>query len=281
MTRRKTIFEIENKLNIEEEFLRICRIIDDENCSVSFENDITYRQWSFLGAINHAFFPKWPYRDTFIDVYDYLRHIGINKKMMLNGFGIDETNFLYFLEFLINISNFMKQTCSSHGIKITYDMRVQACLDNINKLLAKMHCELKTIKNEVIIVKKDIDVDSVIDIVPDNIADSLLSYCDFRVEKDLDAKKAILKDIDIYIDANKTKLDKIDGCESLRKDIDFIFNKFGINHKIDEKFKDLPKEDLLGIYDISFILVLELLRRGKINNARKTINSYKKMLADK
>ena len=200
---------------------------------------------------------------------------------MLNGFGIDETNFLYFLEFLINISNFMKQTCSSHGIKITYDMRVQACLDNINKLLAKMHCELKTIKNEVIIVKKDIDVDSVIDIVPDNIADSLLSYCDFRVEKDLDAKKAILKDIDIYIDANKTKLDKIDGCESLRKDIDFIFNKFGINHKIDEKFKDLPKEDLLGIYDISFILVLELLRRGKINNARKTINSYKKMLADK
>ena len=272
---RKTIFELENKLNIDDEFHRICNIIFNDSYSVSFYN---HRYSSFIDAVNQDFFSSWPYRDTFIDIYDYLDFIGIDQNI-IGGFDeIDEKSFLYFLEFLANIANFISNKIESERAKYDIDKRVMACISNIKTVLAKMHCELKKDGDKVYIAKRNADVDSVIRTIPEDIADLLLAYCDFRIESNIEAKKTILKKIDIYIDANKKQLDSYDGVPAIRNDMDFIMNKLGINHATHERLSNLSKDELLDLYDSCFTLALDILRKRRVSDIRKRIIELKESI---
>lgn len=269
---RKTIFDLENKLDIDAEFCRMRDILFDDSFSVSFYN---HRYSSFIDAVNTDFFSSWPYRDTFIDIYDYLDFIGINRNILGGYSEINKQSFLYFLEFLANLSSFVSDKVKTNRVKYDIDKRVTACISNIRIILAKMHCRLEKLGDKVFIIKSNIDVDSVIKSIPENVANLLLSYCDFRIEDDIEAKKTILKKIDIYIDKNKKLFDKYDGVPTIRNDMDFIMNKFGINHAIHEKFSSLQKSELLDLYDSCFILVLDIFRRREVSVIRKRIAKLK------
>ena len=123
-------------------------------------------------------------------------------------------------------------------------------------------------------MKRDADVDSVVDLVDGDIALLLLEYNDFKVVNNLKRKKEILKSIDLYIENDKSHFSKID--KDTYNSIGYIMNKFGINHVIDDKYKNINEEELLKWYDKCYKLCIHLIRKreiDKINNERKSLEA--------
>ena len=69
---RKTIFNLEDKINIKDEYLKILKVLNTK-CVIYNKKNYTY-----FDFVNNFVFNNWEYRGTYIDVYDYLDHIGIN-----------------------------------------------------------------------------------------------------------------------------------------------------------------------------------------------------------
>ena len=145
-------------------------------------------------------------------------------------------------------------------------------IENIPRILEKMNYELKEVEDRVIITKRNSDIDSVLDKVPENIADILLEYNDFKTKSDIVTKKKILKDIDLYIEKNI-------NVKSFDKDLDnaigLIVNKMGVNHPIkEEPYKTFSEEQLLEWYDKCFLMMIHAIRTvevNKIKNERKEL----------
>ena len=145
-------------------------------------------------------------------------------------------------------------------------------MENIPKILEKMNYKLKELEDKVIIVKRDSDVDSILTVVSEDIADILLEYNDFRIKNNIEEKKKILKKIDLYIEKNiKIKsFDKgLDDC------IGTIVNKMGINHPIEEEFKTLTVTELIEWYDKCFLMMIHAIRTVEINKIK---NERKKLI---
>ena len=176
----KSIFDLENRLDINNEFERFVReLYEDGNAALYAEDEYHQKEYSTLiEVIDKKIFLKWKYRDTFIDVDEYLEHIGVDyeKTLMYGVEPIDKTTFLYFLEFLANMWVLIKKEDS-----IELSQRAIATMENIPKILEKMNYKLKEVEDKVIIVKRDSDVDSILTVVSEDIADILLEYNDFYV----------------------------------------------------------------------------------------------------
>lgn len=244
MEGRKSIFELENRL--EDPTFEMDRLF-----SAFFHKDrqitrgrVPYR---FQEELRENIFPAWPYRDTFISVDEYVDFLGVNGRF-------DRTVFLNFLEFVYNICNYAEYNL---GYTMS-DEILKAVVSNVPRILAKISCELKQEDDKYIIVKKNADVDSTIQYVPERVADLLLTYGDFRIEKDIKAKRTILKNLDLYIEKNKKALRGYD--DGLYQRIQQIVNKLGINHPIEPPYDGLNKNELLEKYDECFTMMTHLLR---------------------
>lgn len=260
----KSIFELENRLDINKEFEKIIQFLyQDEKAALYAEDKNHVRAYSnLIEAIDKMIFLKWKYRDTFIDVDEYLEHIGVDyEKTLIYGVElIDKTTFLYFLEFLANMWVLIKKEDS-----IELSQRAIATMENIPKILEKMNYKLKELVDKVIIVKRDSDVDSILTVVSEDIADILLEYNDFRIKNNIEEKKKILKKIDLYIEKN-IKIKSFD--KGLDDSIGTIVNKMGINHPIQEEFKTLTVTELTEWYDKCFLMMIHAIRTVEINKIK-------------
>lgn len=100
----------------------------------------------------------------------------------------------------------------------------------------------------------------------------MLEYNDFKIKNNLQRKNEILKSIDKYIEKHKSEYSNID--KDSYKSWGYIVNNFGINHKINDKFKELSDEEILHWYDKAFMLCIHIIRLNetkKINNERKQL----------
>lgn len=267
----KSIFEIENRLDINNEFEKIISIIYEDSHAALYSKDAYHSKeyGTLIEAINKKIFLKWQYRDTFLDVEEYLEHIGIDyeEALLYREYFVNEIAFLNFLEFLANM--FLMIAIDD---TIELSMRINAVKANIPRILEKMNYELKQIEDKIIITKRNADVDSILDIVPKNIADVLLEYNDFRIQGDIKAKQKILKNIDLYIEKNI-------NIKSFDKDLDnsigTIVNKMGINHPIkEEPYKTFTEQQLIQWYDKCFLMMMHAIRTTEINkikNERKEL----------
>lgn len=260
----KSIFDVENRLDIRREYERLARVFyEDRESALYAEDDYHQKEYSTLiEAIDKMIFLKWKYRDTFIDVDEYLEHIGVDyEKTLIYGVEpIDKTTFLYFLEFLANMWVLIKKEDS-----IELSQRAIATMENIPKILEKMNYKLKELEDKVIIVKRDSDVDSILTVVSEDIADILLEYNDFRIKNNIEEKKKILKKIDLYIEKN-IKIKSFD--KGLDDSIGTIVNKMGINHPIEEEFKTLTVAELTEWYDKCFFMMIHAIRTVEINKIK-------------
>ncbi len=260
----KSIFEIENRLDIKKEYERINRVFyEDKEAALYVVDEYHHKEYSTLiEVIDKMIFLKWKYRDTFIDVDEYLEHIGVDyEKTLIYGVeSIDKTTFLYFLEFLANMYGLIKKEDS-----IELSQRAIAIIENIPKILEKMNYKLKEVEDKVIIVKRDSDVDSILTVVSEDIADILLEYNDFRIKNNIEEKKKILKKIDLYIEKN-IKIKSFD--KGLDDSIGTIVNKMGINHPIEEEFKTLTVPELNEWYDKCFFMMIHAIRTVEINKIK-------------
>ena len=260
----KSIFDVENRLDIRREYERLARVFyEDRESALYAEDDYHQKEYSTLiEAIDKMIFLKWKYRDTFIDVDEYLEHIGVDyEKTLIYGVEpIDKTTFLYFLEFLANMWVLIKKEDS-----IELSQRAIATMENIPKILEKMNYKLKEVEDKVIIVKRDSDVDSILTVVSEDIADILLEYNDFRIKNNIEEKKKILKKIDLYIEKN-IKIKSFD--KGLDDSIGTIVNKMGINHPIEEEIKTLTISELTEWYDKCFFMMIHAIRTVEINKIK-------------
>lgn len=267
----ESIFELENRLDISKELKKTMeQLFDDSRATLYSTNNKVYNYHTLQDAINDLVFLDWKYRDTFLTVEEFLESINIDyEDLYYTDFEIDEITFLHFIELLAN----MKYLLEQHP-EIKLSAKTSACLNNIPLILEKMNYKLETLDDRVIITKRNADVDSVLSIVPKNIAAILLEYNDFRIQNNLAAKKKILKDIDLYIEKN-IKLKSFD--KELDNAIGTIVNKMGVNHPVEEEpYKSFTEKQLLEWYDKCFLMMLHAIRIPKIidiKNERKTILS--------
>lgn len=267
----KSIFEIENRLDIPKEFSKLVDMFQENSNAAIYEEKYHSRIYgTFLSAINKTVFLEWKYRDTFLDVYEYLQHIGINIDAIdYLKYHINKEQFLYYLEFILNMVLLIDDT---NKRKIELLPATIAAIENIPRILEKMNYKIKELDDKIIITKRNADVDSILENVPEDMASTLLEYNDFRIQDDIKTKQKILKNIDLYIEKNI-------NIKSFDKELDnaigTIVNKMGVNHPIkEESYKSFTDEQLIEWYDKCFLMMLHAIRTievNKIKNERKEL----------
>ena len=262
---RKSIFEIENRLDITKEFENLIKAL--------FEKDTihyNYRDMSFFKFLNEYVFNLWEYRDTFTDLEDYLEHIGITSRIINKYDVLTKEIFLNFLELLMNLLLVIEKNIGIKNVNFQNIKTKNIISHNVPLILEKMNYELYCEEDTIRIRKRDADVDSILDLVPEEISYLLLSYNDIR-NNNIESKKTLLKKIDLYIDTNKRKYKNI-GKELLDS-IDTIVNKMGINHQSKESpFNNLSDNELSEWYDKCFKMMIHLIRTEDIIKIKKERN---------
>ncbi len=283
---RKNIFDIERRIDIEIEFTKIyCEL----HFNVFYTDDYN-EEYTFIEYINKNIFLNWKYRRTALTVEQLMDEYGINvqicdntlSRYKHNGFEkIPNSNIiklklgqeliLNYLEIILNlIDKFIEKGEKLRGISKSFLPIIQ----NINILLENINYKKERIDDKIIIVKRDVDIDSVLDTVSENLQHAILEYRDFRNENDMTRKKHILKVMDLHIESNKNELKRLD--DKLYNNIGYIVNNFGVNHIIkNEKIKAYTEEQLIKWYDKCFLLMLHAIRNTEINSIKRECEKFK------
>lgn len=263
MDGRKSIFELENKNDIQRECTKMYEtLLDPREC--------VYRRRVKIGSyfkfINERVFYLWPYRDTCLTVYDFIDLIGIQKREApVFTLLPTETQFLQFMELIYNLEQYAWKVLDEDSENLDdwqYSPKVYSAIHNIEVILSKMNCQIVEHDDKYVITKKNPDIDSIVRHIPAHVSDLLLSYGDFKIDDDLEAKKSILKSLDLHLEKDKTKLRGYD--KGLYERIQSIVNKLGVNHQIKAPYDRLSKSELLEKYDECFTMMTHLLRYDAI-----------------
>ena len=255
----KNIFEIEKRLDIQAEFNKF---ISGFHKIKSVPGEYLGNNYSLFGYFDIFVFRKWKFRDTMITTDEFLEHIGISKPILSGREQINEETFLRYIEFVLNM-------IEESGYSLLNRIRgtlLESIIENIHIILEKLNYKSEKLEDRIILMPKNADVDSVISAVPQNISYLILEYNDFRIKDDLEEKKKILKQIDLYIEEN-INLKSLDN--ELNNAIGTIVNEMGINHPIKkEQYKSFTKKQLLEWYDKCFLMMLHSIRLIEINNIK-------------
>ena len=261
----KSIFELENRLDISTEFNKLLEIFEGDKEAVIYENKYGNKVYGrFIDGINETVFLEWKYRDTFLDVFEYLEFIGINEIFLEEGNYNDQNRFLLYLEFIVNMAYLIK-----NNNKIKLLPKTNAAINNIAIILEKMNYKIDELDDKIVIIKRNSDVDSVLNTVPEDISKRLLEYNDFRISKNINEKRKILKSIDLYMD-NENKYIKRNIDNELKNCIETIVNNMGINHNNEEEpFISMTIEEKLEWYDKCFLMMIHAIRSIEVNKIKK------------
>lgn len=205
----------------------------------------------------------------------------------------DATNILLYL--ISFYETYMRWVSISNNYKLMYkdvyrwgdyDIHTQKMNNIITSILEGLNYKIfdEEEKNQYgfktpLIVKRDIDVDSVLLLVNSDIRIDLLSYLDFRVENNLQAKEDILARLyKTIIDDGKEKYDikaspddfKLKYQKELYDRIKLVYNQTKIRHGGEGKI-ELSDEEMHKYYDMCFYLLLQLIRTPKSIEAMKEI----------
>lgn len=259
---RKSIFDLEIRVNIEKEFKNIKSILFEGNAI--YYNGIWYNLYSFL---NNEIFPVWKNKGMFIDFDDFLDKMNIDFKSS----SCDEGSFLYLIEVLINLWSkaieILDFDDNLHSKRVIGYMQL-----SLPEIIEKLNYKVVGSKSRYTLSKRDADVDSVLDLVPLDCATLLLEYNDIR-SNNINEKKDILKKLDLYIEDNKRDYKSLDNVTY--NAIQIIVNKMGINHPIkEEPFKSLTVDELLKWYDKCFKLMIHLIRRKEVNSINNECKEF-------
>lgn len=264
---RKSIFELERRTNLREEYIQLIQNKDD-----SLEEAL-------------ASIKTWPYRQASTSVESFAEKHGFS-------FISPETDedIIYSLELMVNLLHWAP--IYKDKIKSIFDTSFEggetftdACnrhLDNIAFILESANMHVREISEETtpkyVIGKRDSGVDAVLESVP-SLSDVLLSYLDIRNQKDENAKKRILHTIADYLEPIRRNY-KNTAYNGLCDDLFVVFNKCGIRHN-DKKQWNLRKADRMKLYDQAFKAAIHLLQMESTNKFKGTISELKKRFENK
>lgn len=260
---RKSIFDLELRVDINYEFKRLKEVLFLKN-GIAYEG----HYYSLYDFLNEEVFPIWKHRGMFVDFDDFCERLDIG----IEDETINEEEFLYLLELLVNLWMVGLEKINSNEIEYCSSKVIGYLKGNLPLLIEKMNYQIIRAKDIFRIIKRDADVDSILDLLPNNCAELLLDYNDIR-NNTLAMKKTILKKLDLFIEENKRKYQSYDT--DTYNSIQIIVNKMGINHPIkEEPYTSLDDNGLIEWYDKCFKLMIHLIRKENIiniNNERKSL----------
>lgn len=264
------MFDVEIRIDLDEEINHLMEHLNEQKYSV----DGGYKFFSLWEIIDNNFH-LWENRGSSFNATQYLKRFGItlnrirrrNSRTFTYEFYNDNIALLtiekkfIFLQFLIN---FLRQTIRS---KITYSNNtlplVKSVLESINYIIDMSNYTIEKDDRGYFFSKKDENVDSVIHLTKNkSLATLLLSYLDVSIDKDLNAKKTILKHISDYMEPDRTEYDKSNS--RLSKKVFFLFNNIHIRHNNEQQITMSDEEKLMW-YDNTFQMALHLIRSKYIN----------------
>ena len=255
----KSIFEIENRLDIQKEFRKFIKVF--HNIDGVIDKD-SYENVTVMEYFDRNIFKKCEFRDTILTIEEYLDFIGITYNVILGKEQITEEKFLRYVEFVLNM---LFKAGNYFFSKIKSEI-IEATLKNLIIIIEKMNYKFVELEDRVILSKRNADLDSVLKYVPKEISQVLLEYNDFRIENDLEYKKKLLKEIDLYLEKN---INVRAYDKELSDTIGMIVNKMGVNHPINEEpFMSFSEDELLEWYDKCYLLMIHAIRWNEIKQVK-------------
>lgn len=255
---RISIFNLNYKGTYKEEYLKIIKVLSSK-CITLQKKNISYFEF-----VNGYLFQNWKYRSTFIDLYSYLDFIGVN----INSKKITEESFINFLEFLLNMQ-LLLESMKYYNDNIIFSVTCKSILfHNIPILLDRYGYQAYDIDDRVFIYKKDIQYEDLYEIVPDDIYDLILSYCNIN-NNGIKIKRLILNKIYDYMleDADKYKNYNSTVFSAIKN----VVTKMGVIGNIDKKYANITNYKLRKYYDNCFQMMNYLIKTEAIYKYRDEI----------
>ncbi len=248
---RLSIFQLKNHSTYRDEYIKIIKVLNSK--CVTYEKK-TYNYFEF---INLYLFHHWKYRGTYLDCYEYLDFIGVH----VNHNKINEDSFINFLEFLLNIQ-LLLESIKKINDSVQFSSNCYSVLfHNIPLLLEQFGYQAYDLDDKVMIYKNDLDYEELLEIVPDDLYELLLSYHQIN-HNGIKMKRIILHKIYEYMNQNIDKYKSFNS--SVYQSIKIIILKMGVIGNIDKKYQHLSNYKLKKYYDYCFSMMCFLLRSEKI-----------------
>lgn len=243
---RISIFNLNSKTSYKEEFTKIMKVMNSK--CISFKN----RKYTYFDFVNSYLFNNWKYRNTYLDLYEYLEFIGV--KTTSNKINLD--SFINFIEFILNIQ-LLQESIKYYNDNVIFSTKINSILfHNIPIILDELGYQAYDIDDKVIIYKKDIIYTDLLDNLTDDISELLLSYNNVN-NNGIKTKRIIINKLYNYLSDNQDKYKSLNS--SIYNSIKLIVNKMGIIGEIDNKYKNLSNYKLRKYYDYCFRLICYLI----------------------
>ena len=257
---RNSIFQLESQKTYKDEYLKMLKVLMSK--CISFKK----KEYSYFDYINEHLFNNWKFRGTYIDCYEYLESIGVNLKNKK----ISKENFINFLEFLLNMQ-FLTSSLKYYSDDTKYSIQCKSILShNIKVLLDSYGYEAYSLDDRILILEKDLNYDSLMSILPNDIYEVLLSYKNIN-NSGIKMKRLILNKIYNYmskdIDKYKNYNSSIFNC------IKIIITKLGVIGDIDKKYNGITNYKLRKYYDSCFDMMTYLIQTEKVLKEKEEIKN--------
>ena len=222
-------------INVKAEYDRIYELYAEEAYGCCIE------EW-----VNERFieFPK-SFRKRTVSLEDFNNTYGFRFDKYGSGREKSVDVLLTFCEYVINLCN---QLCEAEGIFYEEDESLEILYEAIHDCVDELG--LMEVKKEdiIIYVEKNPTAVAVAEIVPEEIAYSVLEYNHFRLKGDLSRKKAILKLMADDIESERKILKGING--NLESQLYQLMNKFvRHDHSQTPYITTMKEEEIEAVYD--------------------------------
>ncbi len=257
---RNSIFQLELQKTYKDEYLKMLKVLMSK--CISFKK----KEYSYFDYVNEHLFNNWKFRGTYIDCYEYLESIGVNLKSKK----ISKDNFMNFLEFLLNMQ-LLTNSLKYYSDDTKYSIQCKSILShNIKVLLDSYGYQAYSLDDRILILEKDLNYDSLMSILPNDIYEVLLSYKNIN-NSGIKMKRLILfkiydymsKDIDKYKNYNT----------SIFNSIKTVITKLGVIGDIDKKYNGITNYKLRKYYDNCFDMMTYLIQTEKVLKEKEEIKN--------
>ena len=267
----KSIFDLEKRTNLKKECLKIEKYLNKEQfCTLNYLSP-HYTFWDMIDS----FIEFWPFRYTATNIEEYFDLYELPFKVS----NMNNEQYLYYLQLILDVIMWLDGRKNHHDYEL-YSLKEEnkkcfyVIVRNISLVAELSNYDIEQINEHYTFVKKNADVDSILNQLEseEDLRLAILSYNDFRIEKNISEKGHILKQIGDWLEPRRK--DFVKTNKSLTSDIFYILNNANIRHNNDKQLK-LNTDETLKLYDDLFRMMIHLIRSEEINNIQSNVSKLK------